>query len=98
MFSGGGVSSDYAKTRNYWKYLKNKLKNENNELVSATNQLKLTAPDGKKRLTDVLDAMEESVIDSSKIKKLLENALTDKINDRETFMKGIDYSYYYEET
>lgn len=250
---------DYAKTRNYWKYLKNKLKNENNELVSATNQLKLTAPDGKKRLTDVLDAngivelaknfpnnkaarfldwflysdqsldskskdkayqlfesflidsieigtikglkqihaylfgglydfagkirtkniskagfkfaaaeflnenlnqiekmeetsfskiadkyvemniahpfmegngrttriwldlmlkknikrcvdwskidkkqyleaMEESVIDSSKIKKLLENALTDKINDRETFMKGIDYSYYYEET
>ena len=89
---------DYAKTRNYWKYLKNKLKNENNELVSATNQLKLTAPDGKKRLTDVLDAMEESVIDSSKIKKLLENALTDKINDRETLMKGIDYSYYYEET
>lgn len=250
---------DYAKTRNYWKYLKNKLKNENNELVSATNQLKLIAPDGKKRLTDVLDAngivelaknfpnnkaarfldwflysdqsldskskdkayqlfesflidsieigtikglkqihaylfgglydfagkirtkniskagfkfaaaeflnenlnqiekmeetsfskiadkyvemniahpfmegngrttriwldlmlkknikrcvdwskidkkqyleaMEESVIDSSKIKKLLENALTDKINDRETFMKGIDYSYYYEET
>ena len=249
---------DYAKTRNYWKYLKNKLKKENNELVSATNQLKLTAPDGKKRLTDVLDsneivelaknfpnnkatrfldwflysdqtldskskdkayqlfesslidsievgtvkglkqihaylfgglydfagkirtkniskarfkfaaaeflnenlnqieqmeeasfsqiadkyvemnvahpfmegngrttriwldlmlkknirrcvdwskiakkqyleAMEESVMDSSKIKALLESALTDKINDRETFMKGIDYSYYYEE-
>ena len=89
---------DYSKNRNYWKYLKTKLKKENNELVSATNQLKLTAPDGKKRLTDVLEAMEESVIDSSKIKKLLENALTDKINDRETFMKGIDYSYYYEET
>ena len=249
---------DYAKTRNYWKYLKNKLKKENKEVVSATNQLKLTAPDGKKRLTDVLDsneivelaknfpnnkatrfldwflysdqtldskskdkayqffesslidsievgtvkglkqihaylfgglydfaekirtkniskagfkfaaaeflnenlnqieqmeessfsqiadkyvemnvahpfmegngrttriwldlmlkknirrcvdwskidkkqyleAMEESVMDSSKIKALLENALTDKINDRETFMKGIDYSYYYEE-
>lgn len=31
------------------------------------------------------------------IKQLLENALTDKINDREMFMKGIDYSYYYEE-
>lgn len=46
---------DYAKNRNYWKYLKNKLKKENNEVVSATNQLKLTAPDGKKRLTDVLD-------------------------------------------
>ena len=44
-----------------------------------------------------LDAMEESVIDSSKIKALLQNALTDKINDREMFMKGIDYSYYYEE-
>ncbi len=39
----------------YWKYLKNKLKSENNEVVSITNQLKLTAPDGKKRLTDVLD-------------------------------------------
>ena len=46
---------DYAKTRNYWKYLKNKLKKENNELVSATNQLKLLAPDGKYRLTDKLD-------------------------------------------
>ena len=31
---------DYAKTRNYWKYLKNKLKNEGNKLVSDTNQLK----------------------------------------------------------
>ena len=47
---------DYAKTRNYWKYLKNKLKKERNEVVSATNQLKLLAPDGKHRLTDVLDA------------------------------------------
>lgn len=46
---------DYSKNRNYWKYLKNKLKKENNELVSATNQLKLQAPDGKLRLTDVLD-------------------------------------------
>lgn len=44
-----------------------------------------------------LNAMEESVIDSTKIKALLQNALTDKINDREMFMKGIDYSYYYEE-
>lgn len=48
--------NDYAKNRNYWKYLKTKLKNENSEVVSATNQLKLVAPDGKKRLTDVLDA------------------------------------------
>lgn len=47
---------DYEKTRNYWKYLKNKLKQEGNEVVSATNQLKLLAPDGKRRLTDVLDS------------------------------------------
>lgn len=46
---------DYTKTRNYWKYLKTKLKKEQNEVVSATNQLKLLAPDGKKRLTDTLD-------------------------------------------
>lgn len=46
---------------------------------------------------DYLNAMMESHSDSSKIKALLQNALTDKINDRETFMKGIDYSYYYEE-
>ena len=47
--------NDYVKTRNYWKYLKAKLKNENSEVVSATTQLKLLAPDGKKRLADVLD-------------------------------------------
>ena len=46
---------DYQKTRNYWKYLKTKLKKENNKLVSVTNQLKLQAPDGKKRLTYMLD-------------------------------------------
>ena len=39
----------------------------------------------------------ESVVNSSHIKSLLKGALTDKINDREMFMKGIDYSYYYEE-
>ncbi len=41
--------------------------------------------------------MRESVVDSTHIKVLLKGALTDKINDREMFMKGIDYSYYYEE-
>ena len=46
---------------------------------------------------DYLTAMIESHIDSRKIKELLKGALTDKINDREMFMKGIDYSYYYEE-
>lgn len=46
---------DYAKTRNYWKYLKAKLKKEGNQVVSATTQLKILAPDGKKRLSDMLD-------------------------------------------
>lgn len=49
------AQDDYAKNRNYWKYLKTKLRNEGNEVVSATNQLKMLAPDGKHRLTDVLD-------------------------------------------
>jgi len=39
----------------------------------------------------------QSPTNSSALKKLLKSALTDKINDREMFMKGIDYSYYYEE-
>jgi len=46
---------------------------------------------------EYLDAMRESVSNATKIKHLIQNALTDKIDDRETFMKGIDYSYYYEE-
>jgi cell filamentation protein len=46
---------------------------------------------------DYMDAMKQSPINSNVLKTLLKNALTDKINDRETFMKGIDYSYYYEE-
>jgi cell filamentation protein len=65
--------NDYTKTRNYWKYLKAKLKKENSQVVSITTQLKLLAPDSKKRLTDMLDY------------------------NREMFLKGIDYSYYYEE-
>ena len=47
---------EYEKSRNYWKYLKTKLKREGSEVVSVTNQLKLLAPDGKRRLTDVLDS------------------------------------------
>ncbi|WP_289188737.1 protein adenylyltransferase Fic, partial [Xylanibacter rodentium] len=46
---------------------------------------------------EYLTAMRESVVDSTHIKALLKGALTDKINDREMFMKGIDHSYYYEE-
>jgi len=42
--------------RNYWKVLKNRLKEEGNELVTNCNQLKMKAQDGKKRLTDVATA------------------------------------------
>lgn len=48
-------TDDYDKNRNYWKFLKSKLKKENSQLVSAANQLKLTAADGKKYLTDTFD-------------------------------------------
>lgn len=47
---------DYAKTRNYWKYLKAKFRREAPEVGSATTQLKMTAPDGKRRMTNVMDA------------------------------------------
>ena len=47
--------NDYTKARNYWKYLKAKLKKEKSQVVSATTQLKFLAPDGKKRLADMLD-------------------------------------------
>ena len=45
---------------------------------------------------DYLLAMERSPIKDIEIKYILKNALTDKINDREVYMKGIDHSYYYE--
>lgn len=74
------------------------------QVVSVTNQLKLTAPDGKKRLTDVLDntgVLSLAVcFPNTKAARFVEHfytPLADKINDRETFMKGIDYSYYYEQ-
>ena len=47
---------DYTKARNYWRWLKRKLLKEHIQLVSATHQLKLTAADGKKYLTDTLDS------------------------------------------
>lgn len=46
---------------------------------------------------DYLSAMIESHMDSTKIRELLKQAMTDKIDDRDIFMKGIDYSYYYEQ-
>jgi cell filamentation protein len=45
---------------------------------------------------DYLSAMQRSVVKDLEIKVLLKQALTDKINDRALFMKGIDVSYYYE--
>lgn len=47
--------------------------------------------------TEYLEAMKQSVTDYNEIYRLIEIALTDKISDREIFMKGVDYSYYYEE-
>lgn len=44
-----------------------------------------------------LDAMHRSTTNPTRIKALLQHALTDRIDDRELFMKGIDYSYYYEQ-
>lgn len=47
--------SDYQKNRTYWKCLKAKLKKENKNLVSDTNQMKLLVPDGKLHLIDALE-------------------------------------------
>lgn len=60
---------DYQKNRNYWKYLKAKLKKEENELVSVTNQLKLTASDGKQYNTDVVDQV--GVRERHKMKQMI---------------------------
>jgi cell filamentation protein len=49
---------------------------------------------GKK---DYMNAIVQSAVDARLLKKLLKNALTDEIDSREMYMKGIDHSYYYEE-
>lgn len=46
---------------------------------------------------DYINAMERSVVNDLELRELLRGALTDKISDREVFMKGIEQSYYYEE-
>ena len=46
---------------------------------------------------DYMNAMVLSPTNSQVLKTTIESSLTDKINDREMYMKGIDYSYYYEE-
>ena len=60
-------------------------------------QLKKCVDWSKIDKNDYLNAMKQSPKDSREIKKLLKKSLTSKINSREMFMKGIDYSYYYEE-
>jgi cell filamentation protein len=60
-------------------------------------QLKMCVDWSKINKKDYLDAMIASHTDSSRIRELLKQAMTDRIDDREIFMKGIDYSYYYEQ-
>jgi len=60
-------------------------------------QLKLCVDWSKIDKKEYLAAMRQSTTDATAIKALLQGAMTDKIDDRELFMKGIDYSYYYEQ-
>jgi cell filamentation protein len=60
-------------------------------------QLKLCVDWSKIDKKAYLSAMKQSTTDARAIKSLLQGAMTDKIDDREIFMKGIDYSYYYEQ-
>ena len=61
-------------------------------------QLKLCVDWSKIDKKEYLAAMRLSTTDARAIKSLLQGAMTDRIDDREIFMKGIDYSYYYEQT
>ena len=75
------TDNDYQKSRNYWKWLKNKLNQEGSELVSNTNQLKMKAYDGKLRDTDVMNTeqilrlVQSSVIKGGNIAKLAREQL-----------------------
>ena len=60
-------------------------------------QLKLCVDWSKIDKKAYLSAMKQSTTDARAIKLLLQGAMTDRIDDREIFMKGIDYSYYYEQ-
>lgn len=59
-------------------------------------ELELVVDWSKVDKDDYLLAMERSPIKDIEIKYILKQALTDKIDDREVYMKGIDHSYYYE--
>ena len=60
-------------------------------------RLKLCVDWSKIDKKDYLEAMRRSTTDASFIRSLLEGAMTNRIDDREIFIKGIDYSYYYEQ-
>lgn len=60
-------------------------------------RLKMCVDWSKINKKDYLKAMQISTTNAIPIKKLLKEAMTDRIDDREIFMKGIDYSYYYEQ-
>lgn len=59
-------------------------------------QLKCCIDWSKISKANYMNAMIISTVDSSELNKLLKHALTSEINSREMYMKGIDYSYYYE--
>ena len=61
-------------------------------------QMKMCVDWSKINKKDYLEAMIASHTDSTRIRELLKQAMTDRIDDREIFMRGIDYSYYYEQT
>ena len=61
------------------------------------NRLSMCVDWSKIEKNDYMGAMRASPVDSQPIHRLLSDALTDNINDRELFLKGIDCSYYYEE-
>ena len=63
------AQDDYTKNRNYWKYLKNKLKADGNEVVGETNQLRLTAPDGKSK-AKAYAFFESSLLDNNEVETL----------------------------
>ena len=64
--------------------------------VILKKQLKKAVDWSKVDKDKYLNAMVNSPVDDKEIKELLKSALTDKISDREIYMKGIDHSYFYE--
>ena len=65
-------------------------------LLCFQQELKKVVDWNKIDQADYLSAMERSPVKEIEIKHLLKNALTDKIDERDVYMKGIDVSYYYE--